>query len=145
VVGLPTRKHRIDQLERLIDLFTDLGASQDYLSADEDQEDNLGLHHAVDETREQLWLIGTEVVVAAGQTLQTDRELDVARADDVLDLEIRELGIEAELLDDTRVLPRRQFRVILGFRTSDNHLAGREDQRSGLRLADTHDHRSKTL
>lgn len=38
-----------------------------------------------------------------GEALEPDRELDVARADDVLDLELGELGVEAELLDDARV------------------------------------------
>ena len=46
------------------------------------------------------------------KTLQTDRELDIARADNVLDLEVRELGVEAKLLDDSCVFTRRQARVL---------------------------------
>lgn len=78
-----------------------------------------------------LGLVGTKVPVSVGETLETDRELDVAlwvagaasereallrehrggretthRADDVLDLEVGELGLEAELLDDARKLAR---------------------------------------
>ena len=86
---------RVDQLESVVDLVSNFGTSEDNLAADEDQEHDLGLDHAVDETREQLGFVGTEVVVARSQTLQTDGELDVARANDVLDLEIRELGVEA--------------------------------------------------
>jgi len=99
------RKHRVDQLECLIDFFTNFGAGQDDLSADEDQEHNLWFHHTVDETREQFRFIGTEVVMAAGQTFQTDRKLDIARTHNVLDFEVGELGVESKFLDDTGILP----------------------------------------
>lgn len=85
----------VDQLEGVVNLVADLGTSEDNLAAHKDQEHNLGLDHAVDETGEQLRLVGAEVVVARSQTLQADRELDIAGADDVLDLEVRELGVEA--------------------------------------------------
>lgn len=140
-----TGQDRIDHLEGLIDLLTDLGTSQDDLATDEDQEDDLGLHHTVDETGEEFRLIGAEVVVARSQTLQTDGELDVARADNVLDLEVRELRVEAELLDDARILAGRKLGVVLGLGTSDDHLAGGEDERGGLGLTDTHDHGRETL
>jgi hypothetical protein len=140
-----TREHRIDQLESLINLLTHFGASQNNLTADEDQEHNLGLYHAIDETREQLRLVGAEVVMLGGQTLETDRELDVAAADDVLDLEVRELGVETELLDDTSVLAGSKLGVILRLGTGDDHLARGEDQSGGLGLTDTHDDGGKTL
>lgn len=54
-------------------------------------------------------------MVARGQTFQADGELDVARANDVLNLEIGELGVEAELLDDARILARCQLAVVFGF------------------------------
>ena len=47
-----TLQHRVDHFERLVDLFSNFRASQDDLARDEDQEDNLGLDHSVDETRE---------------------------------------------------------------------------------------------
>jgi hypothetical protein len=72
----------------LIDLFANLGTGQDDLAADEDEEDDLGLHHAVNETREELRLVGRESVMARGKTLQANGELDVAGTNDVLDLEI---------------------------------------------------------
>lgn len=52
------------------------------------------------------------MVMTRSKAFKTDWELDVARADNVLDLEIRKLGIKAELLDDTCVLARRQARVL---------------------------------
>ena len=52
------------------------------------------------------------MVMTRRKALQTNRKLDIARADNVLDLEIRELGVEAKLLDDTCVFTRRQTRVL---------------------------------
>ena len=140
-----TRQHRIDQLERLVNLLTDLGAGQDNLATDEDKKHDLRFHHTVDETREQFRFVRTEVVMATSQALQTNGELDVAGTDDVLDFEIRELGIEAELLNDTRILPGRQLGVVLRLGTRDDHLARSEDQRGGLGFPDTHDHGRETL
>lgn len=37
------------------------------------------------------------------QSLKTDGEANVARSDNVLDLEIAELCVEAKLLNDTRI------------------------------------------
>ena len=83
-----TLQHGVDHLEGLVNLLADLGSCQDNLAADEDEQDNLGLHHAVDETREQLRLVRRESVMARGKTLQTNGELDVAGANDVLNLEV---------------------------------------------------------
>ena len=136
---------------------------EDNLARDEDEQDDLGLDHTVDETREQLrepcqpldsiqpnaathlGLVTAELPVAVREALQTNGELHVATADDVLDLEFRELGIEAELLDDPCIFARRQPRVVLALRTSDDHLARREDQSGCLRITDTHDNRGETL
>ena len=157
-------QHRVDHLEGLVDLFADLGTSEDDLAGDENEkhlrdvsqmeEDrdrftgdthDLGLHHSVDETGEELRLVRAEHVMASSKTFQTDGELDVAGADDVLDLEVGELCVEAELLDDTSVLARSELRIILGLGTSDDHLARGKDQSSGLGLADTHDDSGETL
>lgn len=147
----------------MVDLFTDLGTSEDDLARDEDEKHlgdvsmrkktwsrwkgthDLGLHHSVDETGEQLRLVRAEHVMACGKTFQTDRELDVAGADNVLDLKVGELGIEAELLDNTSVLAGSELRVVFGLGTSDDHLARGEDQGGGLGLADTHDDSGETL
>lgn len=61
--------------------------------------------------------------MAAGQTLQTDGELDVARAHNVLDLEIRKLCVEPQLLDDSRIFARRQLRVVLRLGARHHHLS----------------------
>ena len=83
------------------------------------------------------------MVMTRRKAFQTDRELDITRADNVLYLEICELGIEAELLDDSGVFSRRQARIlelsvdikhwtpdgltVLRFGASDYHLARSED------------------
>lgn len=134
-----------DHLKGLVDFLANFGASEDDLSAHEDEEYNLGLDHAVDETREQLRLVGAEVVMLGSETFETDRELDVAGSDNVLDLEVGELGVETKLLDDTSVLARGKLRIILRLGTSHNHLARSEDQSSGFWVANTHDNSGETL
>jgi hypothetical protein len=42
-------EHWIDELECLIDSLTDLGASQDKLPRNEDEQDNFRFHHAIRE------------------------------------------------------------------------------------------------
>lgn len=83
--------------------------------------------------------------MAGGEPLKTDREFDVARSDNILDLEVGELGVEPEFLDDTSVFARRKFRIIFRLGTRDDHLAGGEDQRGSFRFANTHDDSSETL
>ena len=161
--GRQTLEDREDHLESLINLLADFGASENdlervrhvkpsnqdigatHLAADEDEKHNLGLDHAVDETREQLRLVRTEVVMLGRETLEANGELDVTRSDNVLDLEVGELGVEAELLDDAGVLARRQLRVIFRLGTGDDHLATGEDQGGGLGLANAHDNGRETL
>lgn len=108
-----TLEHGVDHFKGLVNLLTNFGTSQDDLAADEDQQDNLGLNHSVNETREQLGLVGAEIVMARRKTFQTNGELDVARADNVLDLEVGELGVETELLNDARILSRCKLRIVL--------------------------------
>jgi len=57
-------EHRVDHFKCLVDLFPDLRTSKDDLATDEDQEHDLRLDHSINETREQLRLIGAEVVMA---------------------------------------------------------------------------------
>jgi hypothetical protein len=90
----------------LVDLLTNLRTSQDDLAGDEDKKNNLWLHHAIDQAWEQLWFVAGEVVMLGGKTFETYWELDIARADDVLNLEVRELSVKAQFLDDTGVLAR---------------------------------------
>jgi len=139
------RKHRIDQLKCLVDLLADLGAGQDDFAGHEDQQDNLGLHHPVDQTREELWLVRAEHMMTARKAFETDGKFDVARSDNVLDLEVGEFGIEAKLLDDARILPRSKLAVIFRLCTSDDHLAGGKDESGRFRLAYSHDDGCETL
>lgn len=90
-------------------------------------------------------LVAAEVSVRVRQSLQANGELDVARADNILDLELLELGLEPELLDDSRVLARGKPRVVLRLGTRDDHLARRENERRRLGLTDAHDDRRESL
>ena len=63
-------------------------------------------------TREELRLVRTEVMMTRRKAFKTDGKLDIARAHDVLDLEISKLGVKAKLLDDSCVFTRRQARVL---------------------------------
>ena len=80
-----------------------------------------------------------------GETLEADRKLHVAGADNVLDLEVGKLGVEAELLDDSRVLARGKLGIGLGLGASHDHLTTGEDQSRGLGLANSHDDSGETL
>lgn len=101
-------QHGVYCVERGINLFSDLGTSQHYLPRDEDEQHDFRFDHAVDETREQLWLVTTELPVAVCKTLQPNGELDITATNNILNLELGKLGIKAKLLHDTRVLARRQ-------------------------------------
>lgn len=63
----------------------------------------------------------------------------------ILDFEVGKLGIEAEFLNDTRILARSKLRIVLGLGTRHHHLARSKDECGGLRLANTHDHGRETL
>ena len=79
------------------------------------------------------------------ETLQPNRKPHITTADDVLDLELLELGVEPQLLDDPRVFTRSETRIVLGLGSSDNHFSGREDQSGSLGVSDTHDDGCETL
>ena len=83
--------------------------------------------------------------MTVGETLEPDRKLDVGRADNILNFKVFELSIESELLNDSSIFARRQFRVILALCTSYDHFARSKDESSSLWFADTHNDGSKTL
>ena len=157
------RQHRIDELKSseryvstkisryiqgrnsLVDLLANLGASENNLAAHKDQEDDLRFHHAIDQTRKQFRFVRREVVMATSQTFKTNWELDVARPDNVLNLEVCKLGIEAELLNNTGVFATRQSAIVFRFRAGHNHLARSEDESGRLRFTNAHDDGSETL
>lgn len=140
-----TREHRVDRLECLIDFFANFRTSEDDLPADEDQQNDLRFVHAVDKTGEQFGLVGAEVVMAASQSFEADGELDVARANDILNLEVREFGIEPEFLDDASVFTRGKFGIVFRLCASDDHLAGGKDKSGRLRVTDAHYNSCETL
>lgn len=60
---------------------------------DEDEENNARLNHAIDEAREELRLVRGKLRVREVEALEVDREVHVARAHHVLDLELAELRL----------------------------------------------------
>lgn len=83
--------------------------------------------------------------MAVSKTFKADWELDVTRADNVLNLELAKVSLEAKFLDDARVLAAGQSAVILALGTSHDHLAGCKDQSRCFGFTDTHDYSSKSL
>ncbi len=60
------------------------------------------------------------MTVVKGQTLETNRELHIARANHVLDLKVCELGLETEFLDDAGVFSGCQLRLLLALGAGNN-------------------------
>src|SRR5712671_4090713 len=92
-----------------------------------------------------LRLITTELSVAVCETLKTDRKLDVTAAHDVLDFELRKLGIKPKLLDDARILARRQARIVFTLCTSHDHLSRGENECGCLWITNPHNDSGETL
>lgn len=92
-----------------------------------------------------LGLIAGEFAVPEVKTFKSDGELDIARPDNVLNLELSKLSIEAELLDNTGVFARGEAGVVLRFGAGNDHLARRKDKRGRLGVANAHDDGSKAL
>jgi len=79
------------------------------------------------------------------QPLQPDGKFDITTSNDILDLELLELGIESQFLDDPGVFSRSKTRIVLRFSSSNDHLSGSEDQGGSLGITDTHDDGGETL
>ena len=77
------------------------------LAANENENHDLGLHHAVDEAGEDLRLVAAVLVVCVGQWLETNREANVARSHNVLNLELSEAQVETDLSDRLSVFSCR--------------------------------------
>ncbi len=114
----PTLKNR-----RISKIHSYLCPCQDNLPRDENQQNDLRFDHPVDKSGEQLRsisiglskcrqimaylrFIAAELPVAECQTLQSNGELDITATHNVLNFELRELGVETKLLDDASVLSR---------------------------------------
>lgn len=83
--------------------------------------------------------------MAVCKTLQANGELDITAAHDVLNFELRELGIEAQFLHDTRIFTRRQTRIVLRLRARHDHLARCKDEGGSLRISNTHNDSREAL
>ena len=81
-------EHWVDVLKRLVDVLPLLPTREDDLAGEEDKQHDLGQLHAIDQTGEELGLVLREVTMGPRETLEADGELDVARADHVLDLKL---------------------------------------------------------
>src|SRR5690349_4339167 len=79
------------------------------------------------------------------KAFQANWKLDIARPDDVLNLEVHELGGKPELLHDTRILSRSKAALFLAFCARADHLSRRKDEGRGLRFANAHNHGSESL
>lgn len=129
----------------MVYFFADFSACQDNFAAYEDEKYYLGLYHAVDKTGEQFRLIGAEMVMTTREAFQADGKFNIARANNVLDLEIYELGVEPKLLNDPSVFTRGELGVILGLSASNDHLARGKDQSRSFWFTNAHDNGSKAL
>ena len=58
-------EHGVDELEGLIDLLADFRAREHDLAGDEDEQDDLRLHHPVDQAGEEFGLVRAEHVMPA--------------------------------------------------------------------------------
>jgi hypothetical protein len=100
--------------------------------------------------------------MARSKTLQANGELNVAGANNVLNLEVLivllamatddksgttygELCVEPQLLDNPRIFAGSKAAIVFRLGTSHNHLSTRKDQSRCLGLANTHDDGSETL
>lgn len=66
-------------------------------------------------------------------------------ADNVLNLKVCKLGLEAELLDDSSILASGQPRVVFRFGARDDDLARSKDESGRFGFTNSHDDRSETL
>jgi hypothetical protein len=68
-----------------------------------------------------------------------------SRSNNVLNLELAESSIKAQLLDDSSVLAAGQSRVVFALCTRHDHFPTGKDERSRFGLSDSHDDGGKTL
>lgn len=121
-------------------IFIVLGTGDDNFAGNKDKHDNLGLENPIYEPRKTLRIVrGTPRRLAERmKSLKPDRKFDIAGCHDVLNLEILELCRNPYFLDDSGVLPRRNFRLLFAFGAGDDHLARGEDESGGSGFPDSH-------
>lgn len=92
-----------------------------------------------------LRFVATKLSVAVCKTLEANGELNITTAHYILNFELREFGVEAQFLHDTRVFTRRQTRIVLRLRARHDHLARCKDEGGSLRISNTHNDGRETL
>lgn len=101
-----------------------LGTCQNNLPRDKYKEDNFRLLHAVDEAREELGFIAGEVSMPVVQSFQSNGELYITRAHNILDLKVLKFYVlESQLHNNFGILPCCQFGLLFTLGTSTNHFA----------------------
>jgi len=100
---------REDVLNRLVQLAAILRSGKNNLSTDEDEQDDFGIEHAVDQAREQLGFVRAELLMVLVEALEHQWEANVARRDYVLNREAQELHGEPNLENDLRKFASRFF------------------------------------
>jgi hypothetical protein len=101
--------------------------------------------HCKSGTAERDYTYTRKITMRKGQALQSNRKLDIARCDNVLDLKVGELGREAKLLDDACVFSSGKSREFFVFGSGTHHLARCKDECCCLWLTNSHNHSSKAL
>jgi hypothetical protein len=135
---LETSQNRINAFESFVNFFADLGSGQDDFAGDENEQHHPRSDHSVDQSGKEFWFITAKLRMLQDQSFQSDIEFDIATSHHVLNFEIRELGVKAQLLDDTGVLPRGQLGFALAFGAGTHHFARAENQGGRSRLTDPH-------
>jgi len=109
-------------LEGLLDALLVLRSCQYDLSANENEEDDFWRNHAIDEPWEDLGFVCAVLEMAAAEPFEGDGELHVARANDVLNLEVLEAHLEADALDPLGIDARSLLALLHRFGPSAHHL-----------------------
>jgi len=134
-----------NEVEGFVQLLPGFGPRKHYFATDEDQHDEFRLGQPINQPREKLWVVLTKAVVLVGEAFQTDRELQVARRNDILNLKVTELNCVPDLFDGLRIQLGGLPTDIFTLRPRAHHFPRPEDQCRRLRLPDPHDTRGEPL
>ena len=132
-------------IKGFINFLPDFGPGQNNFPGHKDEENDAGLHHPVNQTGKQLWLVGAELTVGQHQALKSDGEPHVARSDHILDFKVFKLGRKPKFLHNSGVFSRSKSGVFLRLCSGAHHLAGAENERRRTRFSNPHDHGRETL
>lgn len=136
---------RINILKGLIYLISDLGSRQDNLATDKNKQHDLWLHHPVNKTWKQFRLVTRVVSMRERKPFQSNRELYITGAHNILNFEFRKACRKAQLLDDASIFACSQTTKLFTLGTSDDHLARSKDEGRRLGLSNAHNDGRETL